>query len=763
MNKPNIKPQLTTLQQVDESSDIRSAIDRDFGSAIEDLNDGVSRRRWLQIMGASLALGGMSGCRYEEEKIAPFAFRPQNRIPGIPESFSAVIDFAGYAQPLLATCFDGRPIKLDGNPDHPAAMGASTAFTQAAILNLYDPDRLRTPIRPSASMSAKDQPFEECSWDDVLSAGQNALSDAASLAIISEPIGSPTMAKIQQELVSRGVSWFTFSSINDDNTRAGSKAAFGKPVRRHVDFENAKVIVSIDADPLMNDADGLSNSIQFAAGRDADKGIMNRLYVVESQYSTTGGAADHRISVPSSKISGFVGALAKALESTQPGGQVDKSLAYRDKVLACMAQDLKDNAGEGAVICGENQPPEVHATVHAINESLGNHGKTITFTSVPDEDRPSAKEAIQSFVNQAGKFKSLIVLGGNPVFGAPASLNLAEAVSRIENTIHITSHRNETSVCCKLASSVAHQLETWSDGWAYDGSVCIGQPLILPLFGSKSDIEILSEFMGVENASSMELVKATHQLADDAWSKAVHDGFVADSQSPAEQVTASAEPVAAEDRWKDDWDGEYEIVFKASNSVYDGRFANNAWLQELPDFVTKQTWGNAAAVSPKTAKKLGVSTGDVINIGDVAIPAIVQAGQANGSIGLPIGYGRTVAGLVGGNIQSGQLVGVDVNPLRTLDNWSFGQVDAPTPTIETERLALVQEPWDIDEVGRNEIQARMFRDKNKKESDRSSLIREGTFASYQEFMAHQSHDGGHDEHGHDGHIPAQNRDRAHCR
>ena len=749
MNKPNIKPELTTLQQVDQSSDVRSAIDRDFGSAIEDLNDGVSRRRWLQIMGASLALGGMTGCRWEEEKIAPFAFRPQNRVPGIPEHFSAVIDFAGYAQPLLATCYDGRPIKLDGNPDHPAVQGASSTFTQAAILNLYDPDRLRAPIKPVASGDSRAELFEECSWEHVAEAGKKAMANPSSVAIISEPVGSPTMARVQQELIGKGVKWFTFSSVSDDNTRAGAKAAFGKAVRQHVDFENSKVIVSIDSDPLKNHPDGLNNSIKFAAGRDADHGKMNRLYAVESQYSTTGGSADHRISVPSANIAGFVAALAKAIENATAGGSVDKSLSYRDKFLACMAQDLKDNAGHCAVICGERQPAEVHAAVHAINESLGNHGQTVTFTACHDEDRPSTMDAIKSFVAEAGNFKSLIVLGGNPVFGAPVALNLAEAIKKIDNSIHITSHRNETSVCCKVASNVAHQLETWSDGWAYDGSVCIGQPLILPLFGGKSEAEILNEFSGVET-NSMDLVMATHQLDEAAWSKAVHDGFIADSQASPESVQANTESLSDNDSWKQDWDGSYEVVFKTSDSVYDGRFANNAWLQELPDFMTKLTWGNAALLSPKTAAKLGVETGQTINIGDIGLPVVVQAGQADGSVGLTIGYGRTVCGLVGGNIESGQTVGVDVNPLRSEDKWNFGQVDAPTPTAKKERMAMVQEPWDIDEVGREEIQARMFRDKNKTESDRSSLIREGTFASYQEFLSHHAHDDGsahhHDEH-----------------
>lgn len=752
MNKPNILSKLTTLKQVEESQELREAIDRDFGSAIEDLNDGVSRRRWLQLMGASLALGGMSGCRYEQEQFAPFAFRPQNRVPGVPDHYSAMIDFAGVAQPLMAKCYDGRPIKLDGNPDHPAVRGASTSFNQAAILNLYDPDRLRVALKLQESDSnPKNRKYDDATWENVLDAGRKALTEPKSVAIISEQIGSPSLARLKKQLVDKGVSWFTFCSVDDDNTRAGAKMAFGKPLRMHCDLEQARVIVAIDADPIADHPDALNQTIKFTAGRDADHGTMSRLYVVESQYTTTGAAADHRISVPSTRIAGFVGSLSNAIESASPGGTIDAALPYRDKVLACIAQDLVDHAGQSVIMCGEKQPPEVHAAVHALNDRLGNIGKTITFTRLTDEDRPGSISAITSFAEQAkaGEFKSLIILDGNPVFGAAVSLGLAKLIREIENTIHISPYKNETSVCCKLICHVAHQLECWSDGWAYDGSVCIGQPLILPLFDGKSEIEILSQFLGNEVIDGLEIVQETNGLDAGAWAQAVHDGFVSDSQAVAESVSlGDLQPVEANDGWKSKWDESYEIVFNSSRSVYDGRFSNNAWLQELPDFITKLTWGSAACMSPNTAAKLRVRTGQSINIGDVSLPVYIQPGQADGSIGLTLGYGRTHAGRVGGNIHQGDVVGVNVNPLRTTERWHFGTVGAPTPTAKFERLAMVQEPWDIDETGRNEIQSRMFRNRDSKEGDRSSLIREGTLESYLEFLARN-------EHGHAGHHDAE--------
>ena len=278
MNKPYSKqkaaqdivnvPELDEIQNMDGFDE---AIERDFGTATEGFeDDGVSRRRWLQLMGASLALGGMSGCRYEEEQIAPFAFRPQNRIPGVPEKYSAVIDFCGVAQPLVATVFDGRPIKLDGNPDHPGSTGASTTFTQAAILDLYDPDRLRV------AMAMDGESATEISWEDVVNTGKGMFEDMSTVGIVSENIGSPSLHRMQQELAAKGASWYVFSSVNDDNARAGCAAAFGKPMRMHCDYEKAKVIVSIDADPLRHDPNELGNNIKFAAGRDADHGKMSR-------------------------------------------------------------------------------------------------------------------------------------------------------------------------------------------------------------------------------------------------------------------------------------------------------------------------------------------------------------------------------------------------------------------------------------------------------------------------------------------------------
>lgn len=763
MNKPRITQpiDLSDPQLHESSSEFNEAIDRDFGSATDHHEDGFSRRRWLQLMGASLALGGLSGCRYEEEKIAPFAFRPQNRVPGIPEKFASLTELGGVAEPILSTNYDGRPIKLDGNPNHPDSMGASSTFTQARILEFYDPDRLRAPVKAAGSGSKSGPAFEETTWEDLVN-NCRLPANLANVAILAEPSSSPSLMRLQGEFTGKGGSWFSFAPISDDNTRAGSKLAFGTAHRAHYALDKAKVIVTLDADVLKFDQGSIANSIAFAKGRDSDHNQMSRMYSVESQYTTTGASADHRISVPSSKIAGFAASLAAEIKKRIDAGndaEVDSSLHYREKVLAAMASDLVQHREAGVIIAGERQSPEVHALVHNLNQLLGNHGQTITFSKLPDPDRPATLDAINEFAQQldGGQIKTVIILGGNPVFDAPRSLKLRELIGKAENSLHITSFKNETSLACKWVSAMAHPLESWKDGFSNNGSVLIGQPLINPLFGGKSDLETLATLMGANETSGQAIVRETVQLGESDWRKAVHDGFVA--ETGGEMVTpqaADAPSIASDDSWAKPWDGSsLEVVFTPSLSVYDGRFANNAWLQELPDFFTKITWDNVASVSPNTAAALdlhqhGMSSGSTATLMTITIngetqniPVAIQPGQADGSIGVEIGYGREMAGRVGGDKGSSiDPVGHDVGNLRSIENWLVAPVgsDAAKRTGTKYKLAVVQEPWAIDDTGRDEIQSRMFRNYGKKEGDRSALIREGTFASYQDFLEHHPTD-----------------------
>ena len=773
MNKPYSKQKdaqqiigIPDLEDIQKMEGFDEAIERDFGTATEGFeDDGVSRRRWLQIMGASLALGGAAGCRFEEEKIVPFAFRPQGRIPGIPETFASMIEFGGVAQPLMSTNYDGRPIKLDGNKKHPSSKGASTAFTQATILEFYDPDRLRAPLKVDPSEKLTARAFSETSSDEILDQLVAASKDVGSLAILAEPTSSPSVLRMKKELEAKGAKWYTFASVNDDNARAGAKAAFGKAVRTHYKLENAKVIITLDADILGGtDADSISNAIGFVNSRDPDHGSMSRMYSVESQFSQTGASADHRLSVRSCEMAGFLGSLAAAIEVADPDAEVDRSLPYRDRMLAAMANDFVKHGGAGLIAVGESQPAEVHAAAHHLNDKFANVGKTVVYSEAPDADRDGCVESLQKFVADAASIKTLIVLGGNPAFAAAGIAGVSEAIASVPNSIHVSFYRNETSKLCKWVSNVCHPLESWKDGTASDGSVCVGQPLINPLFGGLSVLETLSVVATGAAAKGIDIVKATSGLSGEAWTTAVHDGFIAGPAKDAE-VKAAEASVEATDAWKSEWDGKLEIVFHPSRSVYDGCYANNGWLQELPDFISKHTWDGIISVSPKTAEALGLkqNTKATITLANgefVRLPVNVQPGQANGSIGLPLGYGRTMAGRVGGDLANRvKPVGQSSDKLRTADTWNFAsglESSVITGSGTNYKLALIQEPWTIDDKGRGEIQNRMFRNKDKNEADRSRLIREGTFDSYTDFLKehpigeHSHDDHSHDDHSHDG-------------
>lgn len=743
------------LEQMVETPEAQAAIEEQFAAATTDLNDGLSRRRWLQIMGASLALGTATGCRYEEEQIAPFVFRPHNRIPGVSVRYATSIDFNGVAQSLLATSFDGRPIKLDGNPEHPESLGGSDVFTQNRILELYDPDRLRNPVK-IAEEGAKNR-FEESTWEDFSSAARGLLNRAslAGVAILSAPNSSPTLARLRSDFEGKGGKWFEFTSVSDDNTRAGTETAFGSVHRAHYEFEKAKVIISLDCDFLNLHPSSMANSRKFAASRDADHGHMSRMYCVETQYSVTGASADHRMSLPTSKIASLAVALNEAIKTAKPDGHLDKNLPYREKLLAAMAQDLVANKGAGIIMAGPSQPKEVHALVHSMNEALGNNGKSILFTK--QGSSVNTLDSIKSLCDDisSGSIETLVILDGNPVYEAPADYGFDEKLASVKNSIHLTLYRNETSLKCNWAANLAHPLESWGDGLAYDGSWCISQPLIRPLFGGKSNIEALSSLMSDEDQAGLELIQTSAQgnLSgdfDDEWAKAVHLGFVEGSQAEAVTPTllGTAEVSASPDEWKRQWSGgNLEMLFVPSRSVFDGRFANSAWLQELPDFVTKIAWDNAALVSPKTAAAFDPPLKQdqlcklKVDGKDISMPVSICPGTAEGTVIVQLGYGRTAAGRVGGDELRGiDTVGHNAAPLRSARRWHWAEDTAALASKTRYKLAMTQEPWLIDKTGRDEIQARMFKDP---EGNRSGLIREGTWESYEAFRkAHP--EGSHD-------------------
>jgi len=758
------KPQQQFFRSYDEmmgSPALDATIDHDFAAAVPAAGDGLSRRRWLQIMGASMAFGSMVGCRMGEEVIAPFTFRPHNRTPGIPEDFATSIELGGIGKPLLAKCYDGRPIKLDGNPDHPNSGTGTDTFTQAQILELYDPDRSRTGRIDGASAN----------WKQVLDELQSNLGDGSKVAVLMEPTSSPSMARLKQSFLDKypQARWFEFASLTKSNERAGTQMAFGSPHRILPRLDRAQIIVTLDADPLGTDPMSALNTRRFVAGRDADNRVMSRLYAVESQFSNTGAMADHHLALPLSQIESFVAALEEAIDSGATRS-VEQARGKRSKVFAALVDDLlsEQNRGKSLLLAGDRLAPRIHARICRLNSKLGNLGNTVELLT--EEDSRPGVEQLAELAGAIGSsaIGTLLIVGGNPVYDAPVDLQFGEAIERVGRTFHFSYYDNETTEKCKVHGNLAHGLESWGDFRAADGSHLIAQPLIGPLFAGWSPLECFAYLVGegltapdqpVDAAQptvaakgadgadrfrpdARSIVQATAQLSGtDDFDRCVYDGFV--PNSAATPVTPPLNdldlPAVDTQAWYPDWEsGDVELLFTPSSSVYDGRFANNSWLQELPDFLTKIAWDNAANMSPKTARVLQLRQAQLATFRvseelAMELPVNIVPGMANGTVAVELGYGRTRAGRVGGladmKIDS---VGHDVGRIRSTNHWDFVPAVAVTGTRRHYQLATTQEHFRIDALGQGEINRRAYGD-----GGDAPLIREGTFEHYMKWLTEQ--------------------------
>ncbi|MBN1851095.1 MAG: TAT-variant-translocated molybdopterin oxidoreductase [Pirellulales bacterium] len=742
-----------SLDELAGSPRFRAFLEAEFPDAADP--PGMNRRRWLQLMGASLALAGISGCRWERQEIAPFANRPLDRIPGTRQHFATAMPTGSTAHGIVVTTVDGRPIKIEGNPRHPQSLGATNVFAQAAVLELYDPDRSCHVYRRSGDKQS------EGTWEQFTHFCQSHFGRLCELAgdglcVLSQGNTSPTLDRIRHDLRTNFPSacWFEYEAISDDNEREGARIAFGKPLRAQLALDKAQVILCLDADLLGSHPASVRHARDFSMGREANAGQMNRLYAVESRYSLTGAAADHRLPLPSCQIPAFVGELEQTLammadsDHSVPTHQ-DQPPSQIEPFVRTVVRDLLANGGRSIVAIGSNQSPAAIAAVHRINARLGNEGKTVIYTQTMDPDRPAHLDAIKGLVEKIrhGNVNTLLILGGNPVYNAPADLAFAEAIAGIATTIHLSSYRNETSRQCSWHLPQAHFLETWGDARAWDGTYSILQPAIAPLYGGRSEIEVLAMILAassreqVPDARMEDLVRRTfQQMAGDdpvVWDKTLRDGLLIDSAWKAESVPVPGGPVLEHVRpYQVPENGSLEITFWSDLSVGDGRFANSSWLQELPDPMTKITWDNAALVNPETACRLGIENETKITIQaggrEMTIPAYILPGQAPGSIGVALGYGRTAAGHVGGDTSLGiPPVGVDAYLLRTTDAMTILNGAHVKATGIPYRLATTQDHHAIDAVGQT------GRDKKV-----AALIREANLDYYREhpdFAQHVEH------------------------
>ena len=728
-----------SLEELAATPEFQERLEREFPAGASELA-ASDRRDFLKLMGASLALAGigLSGCRrWPEEQIAPFAHRPAGMTPGLPEYYATAMEIGGVATGLLATSFDGRPIKVEGNPQHPISAGSSDHLVQASILDLYDPYRSR------AVLQVKDAARLRKSWSDFETWAQghfDGIADdkGAGLAVLCEQSSSPSLEQMRQRFMARfpRAAWHVWEPLNNDNELAGSMAAFGSAQRPQHDLTQAKIIVSLDADFLHTHPGAVKHARDFAATRHADDGEMSRLYVFESGLSLTGANADHRLAVRGTDVAAVAGLLARRLlPDVRPSSNTAQrrfddldptELGLDPKAFGQLVADLRAHPGQSLLLAGARQPAEVHVLVHALNEVLGNVGRSVTYT--PALDAMAHLESITALVGAItdGRVSTLVILGGNPVYDAPADLEFPKHLAGI-TTIHLSHIDNETSRLSAWHLPRAHYLESWGDARAWDGTLTLTQPLIEPLFGGRTPQELLALLTADKLTKGHDLTRRAlggilgRRDFEAKWREALHNGFVGPAaRRGTPRVRRGELSQAVNDlweRWQPAEPDRFELAFAADPKIYDGRFTTNGWLQELPDPLTKLTWDNAVQMGPAAARRLGVQTGDLVRLthGPHSLEAAVLEvpGHHPESVTLTLGWGRLgeISPIADG-------AGFDFYRLRTATAMGFGTGATIEKARGSYKLVSTQDHHAIGEVGRKGIQKRLptlFREANLQE------------------------------------------------
>jgi MoCo/4Fe-4S cofactor protein with predicted Tat translocation signal len=757
-----------SLNELASTPKFKEWLVQEFPEGATDLIDTGSRRRFMQLMAASMGLAGLTACRRPVEKILPYAKGVEGLVHGAPQHYATVMNVAGQAHPLVVEAIDGRPVKIEGNRKHPLSNGAANAWAQASILSLYDPDRSQKVLEKGKAST----------WEAFQAAAKATfVGDGEGVRVLSGSLLSPTLAGLRAALIAKHpkAKWVEYEPINEDSALAGAELAFGDRLRPHFNLSKADVVVSLDCDFLQLDNPGLNVIRDFAKRRKAvdsavpaghgtehkaashkadehkagehkvddhkaeepkaaapvvaaapaaapaasagESSTINRLYVVENNFTLTGAQADHRLRLRAADVQAFAADLAREVAALPQGLKI---LGQSDKFIAALAKDLLAHKGRSIVLAGPRQPAAVHALAAVINQTLGNIGETVSYTR---PGRESSATAITDLAKEmgAGQVKTLVVLGANPLYTAPADLEFAAKYKAIATTIHLGFEVDETAAASTWHLPESHALESWGDAVAADGTISLQQPLIEPIFPTKSVIEVVALALG-QTASAYELVKSQSKLDDPAWRQALHEGFVAGTQAPLAKPAANSKAVEAAIAAAPKPAAGLEVVFAPSASAFDGRYANNAWLQEAPEPMTKIVWDNPALVSPKTAKELKLEEGSVIvverNGRKVEAPVLVQPGHADNSVTLSLGYGRTSVGRVGTG------VGYNAYLLRTADAMGFGTGVNITKSPRTYALVTTQEHHD--QAGR-------------------PVVREATVEKYKEEAHFASHEDAHIE------------------
>ena len=688
----------------------------------------VSRRAFVQGSSIAALAAGLEGCvRRPEREIFPYSKAPEHLIPGVASHFATVTARGRDALGVVVTSHDGRPTKVEGNEQHSRSFGSTDVRAQAYVWDLYDPDRSQSPAqrRGNALGNATDADFDEALKNLVK---KHEKDNGAGLRFLAPISNSPSFRRMRGKVLQKfpKARFHTYSAVNDDNAREGARIALkGAPTPPLYNHSKSMVTVSLGSDFLGTEPGSVGAARGFAHTRSISSPDtpMNRLYVVESNYTVTGSMADHRLRMPQADIEWFLRALtitlaARGLSALSPIAEVlrrvpsSEPLSKPDlKWMSVVADDLVKNPGRSVVIAGAGQPPRVHALVIAINGALGNFGSTVFFGPAIDSEDSASRVSIAELVEDAETISTLLMLGGNPAYDAPADLQFAELLGREGLTsVHLATHRNETSELCSWHAPLAHELEAWGDQQALDGSVTIQQPLIAPLYAGRSQIELLATIAGEKTTQGYDIVRETQQAEikkgtkalldygfspkdlspDVLWRNALRSGVLlnpAQSKPPA-NLTKIVEALLTSGERKTVGNDSFEVTFEPDFAIWDGTHANNLWALELPRPMTKVVWDNPALISPATGEALGAKNGQMLRLskGDakIEVPAWIVPGHADYCVTLSLGWGRTAAGRYGNG------KGFNVNPLRRSDGLSFADGVKVEALPEVYRLVQTQ-------------------------------------------------------------------------
>ena len=679
-----------SLDELAASPDFETWLHREFPRQAAARDHRLSRRQFLKLVGASLALAGAASCGVPpREQIVPYVRKPDNLIPGEPLFFATTMPLGGYGLGLLVESHEGRPTKVEGNPAHPATLGATDSFAQASVLELYDPDRAKSPRREGAV-----RPWSGFWREMGLRLDEHRARAGAGLRLLTGPVSSPTLAAQIKNLLGLfpQAVWHQYQPVNRDNARAGARLAFGKDVEAVYQLEQADVVVALDADFLTSGPGAVRYAHDFALRRRPETASMNRLYVVESTHTSTGAMADHRLPLQARQVEGLARALAAALgvasaPPAEPPAGVPRGW------FDALVRDLDAHRGASLVIAGQGQPPSMHALAYALNQALGNVGKTLRFiapvAAQPVDETESLRALIEAMA--LGQVQTLLIFGGNPAYAAPADFNFGRRLEQVELSVYLSLFPDETAALAHWHLPESHFLEAWGDVRAFDGTASIIQPLLAPLYETRAAIEVAAGLAGDTTTGAYDLVRAAWQRAaagadfETYWRAALNAGVIPKTASATVNVALQANWLPAPSPPADNG---LELVFRPDPSIYDGCFFNNAWLQELPRPITSLTWDNAALMSPATAERLGVKTEDVVGLAyrqrTLRAAVLVVPGHAADSVTLHLGYGHpaTDPQAAGG--------GFNAYSLRFADAPWFDSGLALSRTDDTYPLAVTQ-------------------------------------------------------------------------